>query len=362
MSRPIQALIDKSALRHNLNFLRQKAGDRFMWAVIKADAYGHGMRKLLDVFDLADGVAVLDISEAVDARKLGWTKPILLIEGFFSAGDLPIVDSENLETLVHSNWQIEELKRYQSKNRIKLHVKVNSGMNRLGFMPDMIQSVLNQLRDVPNTEVVDLVTHFANSEINASPDVAVPVSKQLSRMQSIKVPYKPCFSNSGAILWHDEVHDHAVRAGIAMYGVSPDMDVTSEELNLKPVMTLRSGILAIQNLAVGEATGYGSKFVATRPTKIAIIACGYADGYPRQVVENREVFVKGQRAKVVGGVSMDMIAIDVTDIPNVAVGDWVELWGNNIPVNEVAGAHATIGYELLANLNWRVERIYLDLD
>ncbi len=360
MTRPIEALINVSAFLHNIEVLRKKAGDRFVWAVVKADAYGHGMPGLLEACRLADGIAVLDVSEAIKARELGWQMAILLIEGFFNPEDLKAIDDGAFETVIHSQWQIDELKAYKAQNVIKVHVKVNSGMNRLGFAPDKLKDAIDQLNKLPYIEVMDVVTHFANSETSYPDSGVLPVFKQLDRLKDIPDNLKKCYSNSGAVLWHDQklVGDCAVRLGIAMYGISPDSAVTSKELGLIPVMTLRAGVIGMQDLIVGEAVGYGSKFVATRPTKIAVLACGYADGYPRQQVENRYVLIHGKRAPIVGSVSMDMITVDITEIPDVKEGDWAELWGPNLPVNEVAAAHGTIGYELVANLNWRVRRVY----
>ncbi|GAB1825530.1 alanine racemase [Turicimonas sp. TL08] len=360
MSRPIEALIDKHALQHNIALLREKAGKRFMWSVVKADAYGHGLHGLLDTFELTDGLALLDVDEAVAVRNLGWKKPVLLIEGFFTYDDLPKVDRYGIETLVHSDWQIEDLKKFSFENKVRVHIKLNSGMNRLGFLPARAKAVKEELEKIPMVEVVDFVTHFANSELTYPADGKLPVSGQLNNLVSLEgLACDKCFSNSGAILWHPEAADGAVRAGIALYGVSPDGNKTSGELGLVPVMTLRAGILGTQNLQPGDAVGYGSKFVAKHPMRIAVLACGYADGYPRQKLEDRFVLIHGKKAPLVGSVSMDMITVDITDIPEAKPGDWAELWGKNLPVNEVAALHGTIGYELLANLNIRVKREFI---
>ncbi len=359
MPRRTYALIDKSALLHNLKVLRQKAGQRFLWAVVKADAYGHGIRHLLDVFDAADGLAVLDLSEAEDIRKLGWTKPLLLIEGFFSAEDLRLVDELKLDTVVHSDWQIEFLEKYGFANPVKVHLKINSGMNRLGFLPKDAGEKIRRLNSIGNVEVADVVTHFANSELSDCPEGKVSVGMQLSRVEPAGRLTRRCYSNSGAILWHKEAGDNAVRAGIAMYGLSPSDEYSSEDLDLIPVMTLQAAILGVQEIGKGEAVGYGSKFVAEKPMRIGVVSCGYADGYPRQAKENREVWFNGRKLPVIGSISMDMLTIDLSDAPEARAGDKVELWGRNLSVNEVAARHNTIGYELLANLNWRVKRIYL---
>lgn len=359
MPRPIEALIDRAALRHNITVLRKKAGDRFLWAVSKANSYGHGLEGLLASLDLADGLAVLDIGEAKLAREGGWRKPILLIEGFFDNSDLTLVDKCELDILLHSNWQLMMLKNHPFQSRIRAYVKVNSGMNRLGFSPADMPSIISTLASYGNLELCGLVTHFANAEADYPPDGICTVAEQMGKFVHVeKLP--SCLANSATILWHPEIGGDAVRAGIALYGVSPTFSISSEELDLVPVMTLRSRILAIQELKSGDAIGYGSRYICSKPERIAVVACGYADGYPRQRNENRYVLIRGRKAPIVGGISMDMMTVNIDEIPEASEGDEVELWGRHLPVNEVAALHDTIGYEMLANLNERVPRTYIN--
>lgn len=359
MPRPIEAVIDRGAFRHNLQVLRKKAGERFLWAVSKANSYGHGLEQLLPSLELADGLAVLDISEAELARKSGWKKAIFLIEGFFDESDLSIVEEYDLEILLHSYWQIEALKKFPFQRRIRVHIKINSGMNRLGFSPQSAASIYSLLSGIEKLELSGLVTHFANAEADYPPYGVCTVKEQMSRFQSLG-DLPNCFANSAAILWHPEVQGNAVRAGIALYGVSPSAKISSEDLGLIPVMTLRSKILAIQEIARGEAIGYGSRYTCKNPEKIAVVACGYADGYPRQTQENRYVIIRGKKAPIVGNISMDMMTVNIDAIPEATVGDEVELWGRQLAVNDVAALHDSIGYELLANLNERVPRSYIN--
>lgn len=359
MPRPIEAVIDRKAFRHNLAVIRGLAGDRFLWAVSKANSYGHGLGPLIPSLDKADGIAVLDIKEAILARAEGWQKPLFLIEGFFDASDLEIVDNLDLEILVHSNWQIRELAEHKFSHPVKTHIKVNTGMNRLGFRPMELDMAVNALRAIPAISLEDIVTHFANAENDYPMDGVCSVAFQARQFASCS-GFPSCLANSAAILWHPEISGRAVRAGIVMYGVSPSGSTTSEDLGLVPVMTLNTKILSIHVIEKGEAIGYGSRYIAQKRVKIAVIACGYADGYPRQRSENRHVLVRGLPAPIVGSISMDMITIDVTDIPDAEPGDLVELWGKDLPVNEVAALHDTIGYELLANLNERVPRRYIN--
>ncbi len=359
MPRPIEAVIDRGALRHNLSVLRKLAGNRFLWAVSKANSYGHGLAQLLPSLEQADGLAVLDIYEAEVARKGGWRKPVFLIEGFFEDTDLGIVEENELDILVHSPWQIESLKKFPFQKKIRVYIKINSGMNRLGFLPQDAELVVSALSSIRNLEIGGLLTHFANAEAGYPQEGICTVEKQMNRFIELE-NLSCCLANSSAILWHPEIGGDAVRAGIALYGVSPSSSIASEDLDLVPVMTLRSRILSIQELECGEAIGYGSRYICQKKERIAVIACGYADGYPRQRIENRYVLIRGQKAPIVGNISMDMITVNIDNIPGAREGDEVELWGRNLPVNEIARLHDTIGYELLANLNERVPRVYIN--
>ena len=358
MTRPIKAIIDTQALLQNLDLLRTKASDRFFWAVVKADAYGHGLIGLLPFFNQkVDGLALLDPSEAVAVREAGWDKPVLLIEGIFEETDVAIAQQFDLETLIHEDRQIEWLRNAHLTKTLRVHVKCNTGMNRLGFRPEKILEAVERLKAIPHVEVVDILAHFANAEITYPQNNPVSVSEQLAALSELRGKEKFCLSNTGAILWHPEACDCAVRAGIAMYGLSPDNNISSKELGIIPVMTLESKIIAIQHLRPGEAVGYGSKFIAQRPTRLAVVACGYADGYPRKPGKDRRVLVEGKIAPIVGNVSMDMLTIDITDVERAGLDSKVIFWGRELPVNDVAAGFDTIGYELLCDVSKRVARV-----
>lgn len=355
MPRPICAEIDIHALKHNLARLRECAQGRDLWAVVKANAYGHGLENAVVAFADADGLATIDLCDAERARSGGWKKRILLLEGFFDASDIEPLQRLKVETVIHSPWQIAILKKLAPLVDVRCHIKVNSGMNRLGFLPLEVSTVSDQLLAIKGVRVMGVVTHFANAEPTYLGDRPATVDKQLSRMGRLAHgPAPACMANSAGILFHPEVGGDAVRGGIALYGVSPDSHITSESLGLIPAMTLRAKIIAIQEIAAGEAVGYGSRWIAKRPSRIAVVACGYADGYPRSMPDGAPVYVAGQIAPLAGSVSMDMLEIDVTDIPAAQLGSWVELWGKNLPVNRVAAACGTIGYELLCALARRV--------
>lgn len=354
MPRPIYAEIDLAALRHNLQRMRASACRRMLWAVVKANAYGHGLENAVKAFGEADGLATIDLTDAQRARDYGWTKRILLLEGFFDAEDLGPLETLGVETVVHSLWQIELLES-RPLHDVGVHIKVNSGMNRLGFLPSEVGMIHDRLAAIPGVHVEGVVTHFANAEPSYLGDAPASVGRQLTRMGRLAQEGAPsCMANSAGILWHPEVSGCAVRAGVALYGVSPDGHISSEELDIIPAMTLSAKIIAIQEIAPGEAVGYGSRWIAKRPSRIAVVACGYADGYPRSMPDGAPVWVEGQYAPIAGAVSMDMLTIDVTDVPGAGLGSTVELWGKHLPVNRVAAACGTIGYELICALARRV--------
>lgn len=355
MPRPIAATIHMGALRHNLQRMREAAKGRTLWAVVKANAYGHGLLRAARAFEEADGLALIDLCDAQKVREQGWTKRILLLEGFFDESDLPLLEKFDIETIVHNRHMIEILKAHAPFKSLKVHIKINSGMNRLGFLATEEEGVRAELEAIEGVRVMGVVTHFANAEPTYEADKPATVSLQLSRMRQIEPrPEHLCMANSAATLWQDDVKGDAVRAGVALYGASPDSHYTSEDLDIRPAMTLSAKILAIQNVPVGEAIGYGSRFVTHRDSRIAVVACGYADGYPRSTPDGTPTYVEGKIAPIAGAISMDMLTIDVTDVPEARLGSEVELWGSHILVNEVAKRCGTIGYELLCAIALRV--------
>ncbi len=354
MPRPILVTIHNDVLKHNLKRVRGCCHGRDLWAVVKANAYGHGLSNAVDAFADADGLATLEMRDARTIRELGWKKRILLLEGFFDDDDLTDLQRYDVETVVHSEWMIESLKRLAPFSNLKVHVKINSGMNRLGFVPNRYESVYRELSSIQGCRVMGVVTHFANAEKFVPDDKVATVQRQLNAMGELSEDKGACMANSGAILFHDEVVGKAVRAGVVLYGISPDPGLTSKELGIIPAMTLSAKIIAIQNVKAGQAVGYGSRWIATKDSRIAVIACGYADGYPRSMPDGAPLWVENKIAPLVGSVSMDMITADVTDIDEAHVGSWVELWGQHICVNDLAKLCGTIGYELLTALAPRV--------
>jgi len=356
MPRPVHATIDLSALRHNLAVARQHADGRRVWAVVKADAYGHGLQRAMRAFADADGLALLDLDEAARAREGGWSRPILLLEGFFSAADLRLVDELRLTAVVHDPAQLGMLAAFRPRAPIDVYVKVNSGMNRLGFAPRQVPEVVERLGAASSVRLAALMMHFANADRDEADGGPVSVDEQLHVFEKAcrGWPGPRCLANSAALFLHRHVGGSAVRPGIALYGATPMAGRAASSFGLRPAMSLAARVLAVQSLAPGEAIGYGSRWRAARPSRIGVLACGYADGYPRVAPDGTPVWVGGTRVPLAGRVSMDMITVDLTDAPQAEVGAEAELWGRHIAVDEVAEASGTVGYELLCALARRV--------
>jgi alanine racemase len=356
MPRPILATIDLAAMRHNLEVARRHAGARRVWAVVKANAYGHGLERALLGFAGADGLALLDLDEAARARRRGWTKPILLLEGFFTMADLRVVDELRLTAVVHDRAQVEMLASFAPAAPIDVYVKVNSGMNRLGFSVSETPRLLTRLAALPAVRIAALMTHFANADRMDAHAGPAAVADQLRAFEAACRDWDGARSlaNSAGLLLHPQAGGDSVRPGIALYGASPLSVRAASSFGLRPAMSLATEVLAVQPLAVGATVGYGSRWRAERPTRIGVLACGYADGYPRVAPDGTPVWVGGRRVPLVGRVSMDLLTVDLTDVPQVDVGARAELWGEQVTVDEVAEACGTVGYELLCALARRV--------
>ena len=353
MPRPLVATIHLAALQHNLAVARSHAPGAKVWAVVKANAYGHGLRRAVNAFAAADGLALIEVDGAVRLREYGWTKPILLLEGFFDADDLPVCAQHGIQFAVHCNEQIDMLEKTSLAAPVDVHLKLNSGMNRLGFEAGAFRAAHGRLQAIPAVRSITLMTHFANADdpVNAG----MPLSEQVRRFTAAVegVPGNRSLANSAAVLTHPELACDWVRPGIMLYGSTPGGN-TAQGFGLKPAMTLASEIIGMQRIEAGAAIGYGSRFIADKPMTIGVVACGYADGYPRHAPSGTPVIVDGHRTSLVGRVSMDMITVDLSDVPGARVGSKVELWGNALPIDEVAAAAGTIGYELMCALAPRV--------
>ncbi len=350
MPRPIRATIRASALRHNLKLARETAGEARVWAVVKANAYGHGLERAARAFAEADGFAVVDFQEAARLRLAGVTQPILMLEGFFRPLDVNLLFKYQLTPVIHNVEQVELLKHLDFPSELDLYLKVNSGMNRLGFGVDELRVNYNALRLIPKVGQITLMTHFADAEGDEGIHGQVRWFDELTA--GLEAPRS--LANSAALLRFKEARTGWVRPGLMLYGCSPFADWSADDAGLQPAMTLTSELIAVQNLAPGERVGYGFTFEASAPMTIGVVACGYADGYPRHAPTGTPVLVKGQRTRLVGRVSMDMLCVDITDIEEAYIGTPVTLWGEGLPAEEVAGAAGTVAYELLCGLAPRV--------
>ena len=374
MPRPILATMHPEALRHNLQRARDCAPDARVWAVVKANAYGHGIERCFDALRSADGFALLDLAEAERVRALGWRGPVLLLEGVFELRDLELCSRLQLWHTVHCTEQIDWLAAHKTQVPHRVFLKLNSGMNRLGFKPAAFRAAWARLNALPQVDEISLMTHFSDADGERG------IAHQLAAFEAATadLPGERSLCNSAAILRHAAVALKSrageaatevlasdwVRSGIATYGGAPDHpNRTAADWNLQPAMTLSSRLIGVQALEAGDTVGYGSVFTADRPMRVGVVACGYADGYPRHAPNGTPILVNGVRTRVVGRVSMDMITVDLSPLDEAGhacgVGAEVVLWGRSgsgavLPVDEVAHAAGTISYELLCAVAQRV--------
>ncbi len=360
MPRPIRAQIDAAALRHNYRVAQRHASGAKAWAVVKANAYGHGLLRVAGALaDLADGFALLDLEEAIALRRAGVRQPILLLEGFFEAADLVACAEYDLTPAIHRLDQLEMLRVAALPQRLPIYLKLNTGMNRLGFSPAQLPAVRRELATSTAVGPVTLMTHFAEADGGRDIDWQLARFARMTEDWPEANTFPVSLANSAAILRHRKISQSEtagewVRPGIMLYGGSPFAEQSAARFDLCPAMTLESQILAVQEIAPGERVGYGGIFVAPRPTRVGIVACGYADGYPRHAPDGTPILVDEQRTVTLGRVSMDMLACDLTDLPQCGVGSRVVLWGEGLPADQVAAAAGTIGYELFCALAPRV--------
>jgi alanine racemase len=347
-------------MRHNLARARACVPQAKVWAVVKANAYGHGLERGMRGFGEADGLALIETENAVRLRELGWTRPILLLEGIFDSSDIALLGEYGFDSTVHSIEQIKMLEYTRLYRQIDVHLKMNTGMNRLGFKPSEYAAAHARLRAIPGIGNITLMTHFANADELEHPRLTIREQLRRFRSGADGIPGPRSLSNSGGVLQQaalgDELASDWVRPGIMLYGGTPG-GKSAAEYKLRPTMTLASAIIAIQHLEAGDTVGYGSSFEAAGPITVGVVACGYADGYPRHAPHGAPVLVDGVRTALVGRVSMDMMTVDLSPIPNARVGSKVTLWGDGLPIDDVANAAGTIGYELMCALAPRVSVI-----
>ncbi|PWF49383.1 alanine racemase [Massilia glaciei] len=365
MPRPLRATIHLDAMRHNLARARACAPGARVWAVVKADAYGHGLARGMRGFAGADGLALVETENAVRLRELGWTGPLLLLEGIFDASDVALLRQYGLESTVHCAEQIDLLEHANLNGPIDVHLKMNTGMNRLGFAPHACAAAHARLRAIAAVRRITLMTHFANADELEHPHLGMREQLRRFGVGAAGIDGERSLSNSGGVLRQEALAGALasdwVRPGIMLYGGTPG-GRSALEFGLRPTMTLSSALIGVQQIDAGEFVGYGSRFRAERPMRVGVVACGYADGYPRHAPHGGPVQVDGVRTTLVGRVSMDMLAVDLTPVPGARVGSPVLLWGAGLPIDEVANAAGTIGYELMCALAPRVRVTEDDLE
>jgi alanine racemase len=349
----IRAVVDAAALRHNLRQVRRVAPESRVMAVIKANAYGHGLVPAAKALAEADAFAVARLEEGLALRAAGLTNRVLLLEGVFGAEQLAIAAQERFELMVHDAEQIELLEGLSGSAAVTTWIKVDSGMNRLGFRLEEFGAAYARLRRNPHVQAEPaLVTHLASADDRRDPKTREQLDAFAAATAGLPGPRS--IANSAGVLAWPAARADWVRPGLVLYGVSPFPSGTGAELGLRPAMTLRTEVIAVKQVKAGETVGYGGSWIAPRDTRMAVVAAGYGDGYPRNTAAGAPVQVGGRRAPLIGRVSMDMITVDVTDLPVVAVGDPVVLWGSEIPVEEIAAHAGAIPWDLLCSVSQRV--------
>lgn len=352
------AVIDRNALRHNLRRIHEMAPGCRAISVVKANAYGHGLLEVAHTLPESDCFGVARIEEALSLRAGGVIKPILLMEGFFCAEDLPMLAVNNIETVVHSVEQLQALEEVSLECPVRVWMKIDTGMHRLGVRPEQAEAFYQRLSACKNVvQPVNLMTHFSRAD---EPEVDA-TRQQIERFDAFagSKPGLKSLSASGGILLWPEAHRDWIRPGIILYGVSPLPDSVGERFGLKAAMTLKASLIAVREHKVGEPVGYGGTWVSERDTRIGVVAIGYGDGYPRNAPNGTPVLINGRRVPLVGRVSMDMITVDLGPEATDKVGDEAVIWGEGLPVETIAEYTNIIPYELITKLTARVATRYV---
>ena len=360
MSRPAQAIVDLAALRHNYQVAVRQSDNAQAVAVIKANAYGHGAIEIAQALEpLAPAFAVAAVEEALQLRHAGIEKPILLLEGPFTSQDIQIAAEYDFWLMICDPSQVDMVVATVTEKPLNIWLKADSGMHRMGLGDDHFRSAYHTLQALPHVQrEIVLATHFACADQPDNDFTATQIAAFHGMTEGLNAPVS--MSNSAAILGWEASHGEFHRPGIMLYGANPFVDGHPEGDQLQAVMTLKSGVIGVRDVQAGDTVGYTQSWVAQRPSKIATVAMGYGDGYPRQAPSGTPVIINGQRATIVGCVSMDMITLDVTDVGPVQVGDEVIFWGAELSLNEVAAWAGTISYELITRMPMRTPRIYIN--
>jgi alanine racemase len=354
MASPVVARINQQNLLHNLNVVKQTAPNSNITAMVKANAYGHGLENIAPVLqEHVDSFAVARLDPALILRSLNITKPILIMAGFYLQEQLEVMSANNFIPLIHSECQIEMLEACKLDAPISVWLKVDTGMGRLGFLTNQVESIYQRLTVCGNIKKIGLMTHFPDADDMTKPTTKnqINIFAELSAKLNIK---SRSLAKSAGILGYPDSHNEWVRPGIMLYGASPIAGKTAADLNLKPVMTLTAPVIAVRDLPKGSTVGYGGTFVCPEDMQIAVVGVGYGDGYPRHAKQGAPVLLNGKLVPRIGRVCMDMIMLDLRECPEVQVGDRVTLWGEGLPADEVAKYADTIAYDLFCGVSRRV--------
>ncbi|WP_020558904.1 alanine racemase [Thiofilum flexile] len=354
--RPARACINLKALRHNYHYAKSLAPHSKAAAIIKANAYGHGAVVVARALYDADAFGVACIEEALELRESGITQPIVLLEGVFTPDELPLAARYQFMIAVHNVEQVEWLEQAQLTQPLAIWFKIDTGMHRLGFAPEQVPAFYARLKACANVAAITLMTHFARADEVDCSATEQQIARFKTATQGIQAPVS--IANSPATLMWPSTRLDWIRPGIMLYGATPVAEDLPESKALQPVMTLESALISVRELGVGESIGYGARFTCEQPTRVGVVAMGYADGYPRHAVNGTPVAVNGVRTRIIGRVSMDMLTVDLTPLPTAKVGDRVELWGNTVRANEVAAHSQTIAYTLFTGVTRRVPLVY----
>jgi alanine racemase len=361
MTRPAKVQINLTALRRNFSRVRKLAPGSQILSVVKADAYGHGITRIATALDESDAFGVACIEEAMQLREAGITSPILLLEGPFSHEELTLVAALKLDIVIHDMTQISMIEQYQSGYKLPVWLKIDTGMHRLGFQPETVKDVYEKLQSLPNVKKdIVLMSHFADAG-NPDSEINTIQSKKFQEVTQ-GLSGKRSMANSAGIISCPESHYDYVRPGLMLYGISPVLGKTASDLDLQPVMTLSSKLIAIKEVSKGQTVGYGAEWTCPETMPVGIVAIGYGDGYPRHARSGSPVIVNGQPAQVIGNPSMDMITVDLRNISGTRVGDPVELWGEALPIEQVAEHAGTITYELVSGIQQRLKVVVYEQD
>ena len=353
MSRPANATIDTNAFVANYSHAKTLAPRARALAVVKANAYGHGAVALAQALgDAADAFGVACCEEAIELRESGITRPIVVLEGAFEPAELATAAALDLTLGVHSPVQLAWIEQTRLTRPLRVWVKVDTGMHRLGFDPSQLITVWHRLTASRNVQDIVLMSHFARADEVDMPTTRRQLALFRDTVTGIAAPVS--LANSAAVMAWPDSHGDWIRPGIMLYGSSPLADADPRGTALRPVMRLESQVIAIRDLAAGQEIGYGGRYVCPQPTRVGTVAIGYADGYPRHAPDGTPVAVNGVPTRLIGRVSMDMITIDLTDLPAARIGDTVQLWGDRISAAEVARYCGTIAYELFTRVTRRV--------